>query len=123
MAVLLADRMLGARARVPGAADAHGDRYAASWGPLRGPWPGRGIEGPDVPAGQPGGRTWRLAVDPQAWPLYQDDLIVEVHRGAVVRDWLVTSADLMHHSVDPAVDYIRVEANLRTGAAAGQTRP
>jgi hypothetical protein len=124
MAVLLADRMLGARARTLAGADTHGDRYATSWGPLRGPWPGRAMEGPDVPVGQSGGRTWRLAADPEAWPLAPGDLIEEISgSGTVVRDWLVTSADLLHHSVDPAVDYIRVEAHIRTGTTAGQTRP
>jgi hypothetical protein len=124
VAVLLADRLLGVRARIPGAVDAHGDRYAASWAPLRGPWPGRAMEGPDTPPGQVGDRTWRLAVDPAGWPLAQGDLVEEADAdGVTVQSWLVLSADLMTHTVDDMIDYIRVEAHARTGDAAGETRP
>lgn len=123
MAVLLADRLLGVRYRELAATDGHGDVYAQSWGALAGPWPGRGMEGPDVPVGQPGGRSWVLAVDPEAWPLAQGDMVVEILSDAVVRRWLVTSADLLHHSVDPSVNYVRVEAHARTGDTAGATLP
>lgn len=117
MAVLLADRVLGVRAQQAGARDAHGDVFPAGWGPLRGPWPGRAREGPDTPRGQESDRTWRLAVDPAAWPLYQGDLVVQVAGdGTETAAFLVTSADLITHSVDPAVDYIRVEANRHTEA-------
>lgn len=123
MSVLLADRQLGVRARAA-ATDAHGDRYAAAWGPLRGPWPGRAMEGPDTPPGQAGDRTWVLAVDPQAWPMYQGDMVEEVDgAGQAVMSWLVTSADLMTHTLDPMVDYIRVEAHARDDDTAGTTRP
>lgn len=124
MAVLLADRQLGVRARVLAPVDAHGDRFPASWGPLQGPWPGRAMEGPDTPEGQAGDRTWRLAVDPMAWPLHQGDLVEEIAwDGAVVRRWLVMSADLIHHSWYAEVNYVRVEGNAHAGDTVGGTSP
>lgn len=113
MSVLLTDRQLGVR-RATTATDGHGSTYPTGWGTLAGPWPGRAAEGPDVPAGQTAGRTWVLAVDPAGWPLDQGDLVVELQQGATVAEWLVTSADILTNNADPSVDYIRVEAHLRT---------
>ncbi|MEW9530766.1 hypothetical protein [Microbispora sp. NPDC049125] len=117
MAVLLADRALGVRRRGPANLDAHGDRVGGAWGPVTGPWPGRAAEGPDVPPGQIGGRAWVLAVDPRAWPIAQNDLVVDTGSG---QEWLVTSADLLTNTADPTVTYIRVTGHLRTAAG---TRP
>jgi hypothetical protein len=64
-----------------------------------------------------GGRTWVLALDPAAWPLYQGDLVVEPSAGA---SWLVITADLLTNNAAPDIDYVRVEAHARVGAA---TRP
>ncbi|MFF4777536.1 hypothetical protein ACFY05_32235 [Microtetraspora fusca] len=116
MSVLLPDRQLGVRRREAPAVDAHGDAVGGGWGGLLGPWPGRAEESGDVPAGLPGGRTWVLALDPAAWPVHQNDL-VEDPRARM--QWLVTSADLLKHNADPAIDYIRVEAHLRDAG----TRP
>lgn len=85
-----------------------------SWGATVGPWPGRVSQGPDAPIGQPGGRTWVLALDPAAWPLLQGDLVVDVGSG---EQWLVTSADLLNNNADSAIDYIRVEAHTRIAAS------
>jgi hypothetical protein len=82
-----------------------------------GPWPGRAEERGDVAIGQVGGRTWVLAVDPAAWPLYQQDMVVDADSH---EEWLITDADLATNNADPVVDYIRVEAHLR---ATGGTRP
>lgn len=114
MSVLLPDRSLGVRRRLPGGVDAHGDRVAAGWGPLVGPWPGRASEGADAAEMYgAGGRTWVLAVDPAGWPLGQGDLVVDPGSR---QEWLVTSADLAVNNADPAIDYIRVEAHLHAGA-------
>jgi hypothetical protein len=58
-----------------------------------------------------------LALDPAAWPLYQGDLVVEPSAGA---SWLVVTADLLTNNAAPDIDYVRVEAHARVGAA---TRP
>lgn len=118
MAVLLADRRLGVRRRGPGTVGAHGDRVPGGYGPVLGPMPGRAEEGPDVPEGQTGGRTWTLAVDPGLWPVTPGDLVVDAVTG---QEWLVTSADLLKNNADSAVDYVAVRAHAHTGA--GGTRP
>lgn len=112
MSVLLADRRLGVRTSVT-TTDSHGHSSASSWGALRGPWPGRAAQGPDVPVGLPQGRTWVLALDAAAWPVRQGDLVEDLDDGS---RWLVTSADLLTNNADPAIDYVRVEAHTRTGA-------
>lgn len=117
MAVLLTDRRLGVRRQTVPAPDAHGDLPGGAWGPLIGPWPGRGEEGDDVPAGGIGGRVWLMGVDPQGWPVRRGDLIVDPDTG---EEWLVTTARLIRNNADPVVDYVRVEAHLREG---GSTRP
>lgn len=113
MAVLLPDRLLGVRPKVL-TVDAHGYSSGSSWGALKGPWPGRAEQRPDVPVGQPGGRTWVLALDPAAWPVLQGDLIADSGDGS---RWLVTSADLLTNNADGAIDYVRIEAH--TYATAG----
>jgi hypothetical protein len=118
VAVLLANRRLGVRRRTAGGVGAHGDRLKGSWGPTAGPWPGRAEEGADVPEGQTGGRAWNIATDAASWPLAQGDLVVDVDSG---EEWLVTSADLRRNNADPAVDYVAVNAHVRTGADG--TRP
>jgi hypothetical protein len=119
MAVLLANRSLGVRHRTVAGQDEHGYVYTSGWGALVGPWPGRAEEGPDAPIGEIGGRTWVLAVDPQAWPVEQGDLVVEVVNGEPVTTWLVLSADLLRNNADARVDYVRIKAHLRTDG----TRP
>ncbi len=114
MAVLLPNCHLGVRRRAAGTVGTHGDQTGFSWGVPVGPWPGRAEEGPDTPVGQTGDRTWVLAVDPAGWPVLQGDLIADPAHG---REWLVTSADLLTNGADPAIDYVRVEAHLRTSGA------
>lgn len=109
MAVLLADRLLGVRARVT-ATDTHGYRSTPSWGPLGAALPGRAEQRPDAAIGATGGRTWVLALDPSLWPVGQQDLVVDPDAD---QWWLVTSADLIKNNADPAIDYIRVEAHTR----------
>lgn len=118
MAVLMANRRLGVRRRGAGGRGAHGDPVPGALGALLGPWPGRGEESGDVPAGQVGGRTWELGVDLAAWPLQPDDVVVDVDSG---QEWLVTSADLLNNNADASIDYVLVRAHLRQGAAG--TRP
>lgn len=110
MAVLLPDRLLGVRHRAAPSVDGHGDRSAPSWGGIVGPWPGRAAEGPDVPVGDVGGRSWIIALDSAAWPVLQGDLVAEP---ASAREWLVNSADLLSNNADASIDYIRVEAHIR----------
>jgi hypothetical protein len=106
MAVLLPDTNLGIRRRNDGEADAHGDVLPAAPSPTEGPWPGRASEAANG--------SWTLAVDPEAWPVRERDLIVEDVRGNADREWVVVTADLLSHQVDPSVNYVRIEARLRT---------
>lgn len=68
------------------------------------PLPGRALERAD--------HSWVLALDPALWPVHEGDL---VHDPATERAWLVVTADLLHNTYDPVVDYIRVEAEARQG--------
>jgi hypothetical protein len=113
----MANRRLGVRHHLPATVDGHGDSVGGDLGAELGPWPGRAEERPDVPMGLPGGRTWVLAVDPAAWPVAQRDLIFDADSG---QTWTVTSADLLANTVVSDVDYVRIEAHLRTDAG---TRP
>lgn len=117
MAVLLPDRRLGLRRRTAAGVGAHGEQRGYTYGPLLGPWPGRAEEHGDVPAGEIGGRTWVLALDPAAWPVQQGDRVVDPALGV---EWVVTSADLQVNNADHRLDYVRVEAHARQ---AGGTRP
>lgn len=113
MTVLLPERALGVRTQAV-VTDTHGHRLSGSWGALRGPWPGRAEQGADVaPLRGPGGRTWVLALDPRAWPVRPGDLVEDPGSG---ERWLVTSADLLTHNADPAIDYVRVEAHTHTAS-------
>lgn len=116
MTVLLANRSMGIRRRTV-TMDAHGDRAKSGYGVLAGPWPGRAEEKDDAPIGQVGGRPWVLAVDPAAWPVNQQDVIVDVDSK---QEWVVTKADLRTNNIQNFVDYVRVEAHARTAAG---TRP
>jgi hypothetical protein len=73
------------------------------------PLPGRTLERPD--------HSWVLALDPGLWPVREGDHVIEPVTG---REWLVVSANLLHNSLDPVVDYVRVEAEARQ---AGGTLP
>lgn len=111
MTVLLADRRLSVRRQLFAESDGHGGPVPDGWGSASPSRPGRAIEGPDVAFGESGGRTWTIAVDPANWPVYQGDLVVDADSG---EEWLVTSADLMTNTIDPYVNYIRIEAHAYT---------
>lgn len=114
IAVLLPNTTLAVRRRADGAEDAHGYRTTASWSPPQGAGPGWAPE--DVQGGQ---EAVRLRVDPLCWPIAERDLIVEI--GGAARQWTVRDALLLKHSVDPIVNYVRVEAFER--AVAGTEAP
>jgi hypothetical protein len=107
VSVLMPNAMLAVRRRDPETVDAHGYVSGGTYGPVAGPWPGRIRE-----RGGDGG--WTLAVDPNAWPVRRNDLIVEPASG---REWLVRSADMAVNNIDPRVDSIRVEALQRRDGA------
>jgi hypothetical protein len=67
-----------------------------------GPYDGLTKEAPDA--------TWVLGLDPALWPVKQGDMVVDADTGAA---WLVMTADLITHSVDSTVNWIRVTANQR----------
>ena len=110
MSVLMANRQLGVRNREPATIDGHGDLVGGGYGPLRGPLPGRAEEQPDT-RGRPNDRPWVLAVDPTLWPVAMHDLVID---GGSGQTWTVTSADLLANNAVNDVDYVRIEANLRT---------
>lgn len=102
MSVLLPNTMLAVRRRVDGVEDEHGYRSTASWGDPEGHAPGYAPE--DVEGGH---SVVRLRLDPDCWPVAEADLVVEI--GGRERSWTVAAANLLKHSVDPTVDYVRVE--------------
>ena len=107
MAVLMASRNLAVHKRGPGVLDAHGEPVGGAWdGPQYGPWPGRATEQSDG--------AWALAVDPDAWPLKAGDMVVDVDRQ---QRWLVIAATLLTNNLDSSVNYVRVDAREREGAA------
>jgi len=103
------DRQLGVQHRAAGAEDGHGELVVGAPGGLLGPWPGRGHERGDG--------SWLLSVDPAAWPLAADDLVVDSDAGL---EWSVLEAERMQSSVDPGIDFIRATGRLRVG---GGTEP
>jgi hypothetical protein len=106
VAVLLTNTTLGLRRRADGPYDAHGERQNGALGATLGPWPGRTQE--------QGDGTWSLALDPAAWPVRENDLVVESAPGS--RVWVVQSAQLLRNNADPVVDYIRVTGAQQTVA-------
>jgi hypothetical protein len=82
---------------------------------MKGPYPARAEERPDVAEmGGIGGRAWVIALDPRLWPVRQGDMVVEPSTGA---QWLVVTADLLANNASPDIDYVRVEAHMRTAGA------
>lgn len=106
MAVLMADRNLAVRKRGAGALDGHGEPVGGAWGTMLGPWPGRAREAAD------GG--WTLAVDPAGWPLSAGDLVVDAGTG---QSWIARGTALLTNNLDSTVNYVRVDAQERVGAA------
>jgi hypothetical protein len=109
VSVLLPNTRLGVRRFEEAEADARGYRASTALGPLLGVGDGHAEELPD--------HSWRLRVDPGCWPINEKDVIEEEGTG---RQWTATRVDLLKHSLDSTVDYVRVEARLRE---AGGTRP
>lgn len=106
MAVILPDCALTVARMGPTAHDPSGYPIPATRTPGGPALPGRKKERPD--------HSWVLAVDPSMWPVKEGDLIQEPATGA---EWLVVSADLLTNSADPAVDYVRVEGEIRVGVS------
>ncbi len=98
MTVLLPNTRLGVRRSIEGAQDAYGYRPRAGLADLTAVGDGHAEEQAD-------GR-WRLRVPPGCWPVREGDVIAEPGG----RSWTVVTADLLRHSIDPSVDYVRVEA-------------
>jgi hypothetical protein len=111
MPVVITNCVLAVRHRVT-AADGHGDRVAAGFGPAGFAYPANATENADVPLGTPGGRTWTIALDPALWPVAQQDMIVNPDTGQL---WQVTSAQLMDHPIFPQVSYVQVQAHEYEG--------
>jgi hypothetical protein len=89
--------------------DSHGFPVRNTVGPLVGRWPGRTRERGD------GG--WSIALDLAAWPVRQHDVVVDTGSG---REWVVLTADPIKNNIDPACDYIRIDARE---VVAGGTEP
>ncbi|MFG1977002.1 hypothetical protein ACGFJC_47385 [Nonomuraea fuscirosea] len=113
MAVIAPDITLGKRVPVWGR-DGHGTRVVVDAGAVTGARPGRLVSEPasDGDAASGPGR-WVLAVDPSLGPLPAGVVLAEP--GAGGRSWTVIEADPRPSTFDPALSYIRVEAELNTG--------
>jgi hypothetical protein len=109
----MTDRSLAVRHRIM-AEDSHGDRVATGFGTATAALPGLAQEQGDTPLGQVGDRTWVLDLDPSLWPVYQQDLVVDVANGL---QWNVTSAQLLQNTRMPLLNHIRAEARLYQGGS------
>lgn len=117
MAVLLPNTSLALRRRIASGEDEHGDVYAVeSFDAPVGPFPGR----TSGPGAELQGQTdpTRIALDEALWPVAPRDLVVEYDATgkATGREWLLGSADLIQHSTDASVNYVRCIGHLRQGA-------
>lgn len=102
MTVLMPNAQLGIRRRVEGVRDSHGDRVPTGWGAMTDPLDGLLKEEADS--------TWIVGLDPSLWPVRQNDMVID---GATGGAWLVTTANLITHSLDDTVNWIRCTANQR----------
>ncbi|SDH67123.1 hypothetical protein SAMN05421505_12021 [Sinosporangium album] len=109
MAVILPTTLFAVR-RATVTVDGHGTRSPSGWGAPGRERPGRIVAEPAEDGERDGPGMWVLAVDPAEQPLRARDLIVEPSTG---RRWVVATADARDHAVDPAVDWIRVQASLQ----------
>lgn len=109
MSVLLPDSMLAVERQPQVAYDPGGYPIPGARAAVTDALPGRALERPD--------HSWVLALDPALWPVVEGDHVLDLVGG---RSWLVVSADLLQNTIDPTVDYIRCEAEIRVGSS---TRP
>jgi hypothetical protein len=109
VSVLLPNATLGVRRRLDAGRDAHGAPKPGGWGAVTGPHPGLAEENPDA--------LWVLGLDPVLWPVRQGDMVIDTVTGAA---WLIDTADLLTHPVDPTVNWIRTTGRQRS---AGGTEP
>jgi len=108
VSVLLADRRLGIRRRGVKTTSAYGQDVLGPDEDPQGPWPGR--------ARERGDGSWSLGVDSAALPVRVNDVVWDADSG---QEWLVAAHEHLVNAADDTVDYLRIEARLRTGE--GQT--
>lgn len=121
IAVLLPNTALGVRRQDELSEDSHGDLVPADWGTVIGPFIGRATGGGAQLQG--GEDVYRLALDTGCWPVKPRDIVVEYALNAdgeptdeaTGREWFVRVADLIKHSEDDSVDYVRVQGQIRVG--------
>ena len=102
--MILPDCALAVSRRVGYAYDESGYPMPGAFTEPVAPLPARKVERAD--------HSWMLALDPSMWPVEEGDRVVEPSTGA---EWLIVSADLLTNTADPAVDYVRCEAEARVG--------
>lgn len=120
MSVLLPNASLGVRRRASrGTTDAHGyPVVSAESGDLAGPLPGFVSGGGETFVGEED--VYTLHVDPALWPFEPKDTVEEPATG---RQWMVRTANLLAHSEDATVDYVRVVGQLQADTSGQGTFP
>lgn len=102
MSVLLPNAVLGLRRRVEGGRDPHGTPLPTGWGEMIGPADGMLNEQTDA--------GWVLGLDPDLWPVRQNDMVIDAGTGGA---WLVDTVHLATHPVDSSVNWIRCTGRQR----------
>lgn len=118
MAVLLPNTWLAVRRQGELVEDSHGDRVPADWQEPTPHYPGRApaADGANI---QGGTDVRNIALDPAVWPVKPRDIIVETTEDGTPtgREWTVRTTNLLKHSVDSTVDYVRCQGQLRQGTS------
>lgn len=113
MSVLLPNTWLAVRRQGELVEDSHGDRVPGDWAEPTQHYIGRAQgEGANL---QGGNDAARLGLDPALWPVLPKDIVVETTKDGTLtgRQWTVRTADLLKHSEDNSVDWVRVIGHLR----------
>jgi hypothetical protein len=118
VSVLLPNTWLAVRRQGELVEDSHGDRVPGGWAEPTAHFIGRApaATGADL---QGGNDAARLALDPALWPVKPKDIVVETAADGTPtgQEWTVRTANLLKHSEDDSVDYVRVIGQLRVGAS------
>lgn len=118
MSVLLPNTWLAVRRQGEPVEDSHGDRTPGDWAAPSQHYSGRApkADGAEI---QGGSDIGRLGLDPALWPVKPKDIVIETTEDGTPtgREWTVRAANLLTHSTDSTVDWVRVQGQVRQGAS------